>query len=401
VSTGVLRCALLGAGPALLAAVLPGAVGAAPTANTAELDPGTCGQILQVGSDPTASSSPTPSFLLRGDGGLSSYVVSIDGVEIGRFDSTNGAIVCIPTTTPLVDGPHMLTGVEIRPHPGDPVTPLHFSVDTVPPAPPSQPVISDYTDSGVQGDGITSYARVNFTGTARPGEPVHVYRNGITVLGGAITEADGRWSATSVPLADGTWSISAVTLDSAGNRSSFSGATMLTVDRTPPVAPDAPVLDEAAGGPSAVKGVAAPDVARILVFGDGTQLGSATPDQGRAWRFALESLAPGSHEIAVAAADAADNVTPLSSTLTVIVEPPAPPPQPVQGPPPDPGPAPPPEPAPPPPEPAPPPPPDPDPTPPAPELPPPSAPFEIEPRSAPPDFAPPAGPRAPPPRRSP
>jgi hypothetical protein len=371
--------------------LFPAALGAAPEANTAELDPGACGQILQIGSDPAASSSPTPSFLLRGDGGLSSYVVSIDEKEIGTFDSTNGAIVCVQTTTPLADGPHVLTGVEIKPHPGDLVTPLRFSVDTVPPAPPTRPVISAYTDSGVAGDGVTSHARVNFTGTARPGEPVHVYRNGITVIGGAITEPDGRWSVTSVTLTDGTWSIAAVTLDSAGNRSSFSGGTMLTVDRTPPAVPGAPVLDAADGGPAAVKGVAAPDVARILVFGDGAQIGSVTPDRGRAWRFALASLAPGTHQIAVAAADVADNVTPLSSALTVTVTVAAPPPspeQPVQAPPPpEPDPTPPPS--------------EPDPSPPAPELPPSSVPVEIEPRAAPPGIAPPAGPRAPPPRRTP
>jgi hypothetical protein len=265
-STCVRRCALLGAGPALFAVLFPGSLGAIPKANTAELDPGTCGQMLKVGSDPTASSSPTPSFLLHGDGGLSSYVISIDGNEIGTFDSTNGAIVCIQTTKVLADGPHVLTGVEIRPHPGHEVTPLHFSVDTVPPARPSRPVISNYTDSGVEGDGVTRHARVNFTGTARPGEPVHVYRDGVTVTAGAMTGADGRWSATTVPLGEGTWSIAAVTLDSAGNRSSFSDATTLTVDLTPPSVPGAPVLDEAGGGPSAVKGVAAADVARILVF---------------------------------------------------------------------------------------------------------------------------------------
>ena len=91
--------------------------------------------MLQVGSDPTASSSATPSFFLKGDGGLSSYVISIDGIELGTFSSTGRAIVCIKVTRPLADGPHLLTGVELRPHPTYVVAPFAFSVDTVPPAP--------------------------------------------------------------------------------------------------------------------------------------------------------------------------------------------------------------------------------------------------------------------------
>jgi hypothetical protein len=59
----------------LLAVVLPGAVAAAWPTNTIELDDGSCGHILRVGSDATASSSATPTFLLYGNGGLSSYVM--------------------------------------------------------------------------------------------------------------------------------------------------------------------------------------------------------------------------------------------------------------------------------------------------------------------------------------
>ena len=57
--------------------VLAGSAVAALT-NTAQLDNGTCGRNLQLGSDKTASKSATPSFLMAGDGGLSSYLAFVD-----------------------------------------------------------------------------------------------------------------------------------------------------------------------------------------------------------------------------------------------------------------------------------------------------------------------------------
>ena len=57
--------------------------GVAAVTNTAQLDNGTCGRNLQLGSDKTASTSATPSFLIAGDGGLSSYRAFVDGA-LGR-----------------------------------------------------------------------------------------------------------------------------------------------------------------------------------------------------------------------------------------------------------------------------------------------------------------------------
>src|SRR5262249_38671403 len=51
----------------------------ARTTNVAQLDDGTCGRNLQIGSDKTSSSTATPQFLLWGDGGASRYDIFIDG----------------------------------------------------------------------------------------------------------------------------------------------------------------------------------------------------------------------------------------------------------------------------------------------------------------------------------
>src|SRR6266511_169813 len=73
--------------------------------NTAQLDNGLCGRNLQLGSDKTASSSATPSFLLAGDGGLSSYQAFVDGAPVGVFYSDGYANVCVYTSVPLANGP--------------------------------------------------------------------------------------------------------------------------------------------------------------------------------------------------------------------------------------------------------------------------------------------------------
>ena len=45
--------------------------------NNVQLDNGYCGHNLRIGSDPKASTSNKPSFVLYGDGGLSKYTVKI------------------------------------------------------------------------------------------------------------------------------------------------------------------------------------------------------------------------------------------------------------------------------------------------------------------------------------
>jgi hypothetical protein len=318
--------------------LVPGDIGGASQLNTVELDTGVCGQFLQLGSDKTASSSPTPTFVLRGDGGLSSYAIAVDGTPLGTFYSTGTAIVCIDVTEPLADGPHQLTGTELAPHAGWVVTPFAFSVDTVPPDHPSKPILSAYSDSGVAGDGITSSRRVNFTGTGAAGFPVQIMRNDGAGIGGATADSDGRWSATTVTLADGTYTITAVTLDRAGNRSARSGGTQLTIDSKPPATPATPTLDDNPGESAPVlRGTATSDVATIYVVCDQVQIGTAAPDGAGNWRFRLTELADGTHTLAVSASDAAGNTTPLSGALTVDLgspPPPPPPPPPAPAPPP-------------------------------------------------------------------
>ena len=223
----------------VLAAVMLGipTTGSAWVLNQVQLDDGTCGHNLQIGSDVTASSSATPSFLLFGDGSKASYAVKIDGASIGTFSSDMFANVCIQDTTTLAQGAHTLTASELAPTPSNSVTPFKFSVDTVAPSPPSMPALASYSDSGVVGDNLTKFNNPALVGTAPLGASVIAYDAGAPGVGGAIVDSTGHWTIRTIPLANGTHPISVRAEDEAGNLSSATGALQLRVDTTPPSVP--------------------------------------------------------------------------------------------------------------------------------------------------------------------
>src|SRR5438067_802224 len=126
----------------ILVALMLAGSGSAWTLNEVQLDTNYCRENLQIGSDKTASHTATPSFLLSGDGGLSSYTIFIDGASIGTWRSDGYGNVCIYDTLPLAEGAHVLTGNELSPHSTYTTIPLNFSVDTVLPPAPTTPALS-------------------------------------------------------------------------------------------------------------------------------------------------------------------------------------------------------------------------------------------------------------------
>jgi fibronectin type 3 domain-containing protein len=290
----------------------------ARTTNVANLDDGTCGRNLQVGSDKTASASATPTFLLWGDGGLSRYDAFIDGAYIGTFNSDGWANVCITTAVPLADGPHVLTANELQPHSTYKATPFNFSVDTVVPAQPSAPVISSYSDSGAPGDHVTMYRNVNFTGSSDPNVSIQLY-NGVTVIGGAKADTTGHWSATTSTLVDKTYTVTAAAFDSAGNRSALSGSFALTVDGTAPTGPIASPTDGATVAGTVNIGVNVADnvgVWKVDFKVDGTTKTTVgAPPWSYAWSSA--SVANGAHTLSAVTTDTAGNTATSSVTVNV------------------------------------------------------------------------------------
>ena len=243
------RVAALGFVIALVCVALGVGGAGAWTTNLVQLDNGTCGQNLQVGSDRTASKSATPSFWIMGDGGLSKYDVSIDGLFVGSFGSDMYANVCVRTSSRLSDGSHVLTGRETSPH-SVALSSLAFSVDTIAPSAPSAPALASWSDTGTVGDNVTSYRQVTLLGRSQPLMAVQVYANG-AMVGGARADNAGNWSAATTALTDGTYNTTAAAIDNAGNKSPLSAAATLTISQsttttaTTPAAPTGLVLASA------------------------------------------------------------------------------------------------------------------------------------------------------------
>ena len=141
--------------------------------NHAMLDDGTCGQVLQLGSDITASRSSTPSFLLGGTA-LSSYSMAIDGVSIGTFNSDQYSHVCVRDTIvfarrcPPADG----QGTEAErceqplPRSRRPSTRLRRRRRT-------GSVLISRPSTGVIGDNVTTVTNLRIDGFGTVGAPIY------------------------------------------------------------------------------------------------------------------------------------------------------------------------------------------------------------------------------------
>ncbi len=282
-----------------------------------------CGQNLQVGSNVTASGSTTPSFLLNGDGGLSSYAASIDGKSLGTFKSDGYGNVCIEDTSPLSEGSHQLTAQELAPRPSNVVSPFTFEIDAVPLAPPSGLVLDPGSDTGIAGDDTTAYPNPDIDGLSLPSVPIFVF-DGARLVGGALARASGQWTVATDPLPNGVNELTAVTVNPAGVESVPSSPLSVTVITTPPTAPPAPTLDPASGSGNTsnvsnptIDGVGTLAQAPITIYLDGSAIGTTTTDGAGNWRFTLPVLAAGAHSVAVTVSDVAGNVSALSATLAL------------------------------------------------------------------------------------
>jgi fibronectin type 3 domain-containing protein len=303
--------------------LMPG-VGSAFTLNGSQLDYGYCGQDLQLGSDQTASSSATPSFVMTGDGSAASYQMFIDGAPIGTFNSDTSGNVCIRTTAPLANGAHVLTGNELRPNSGNGVPAFNFSVDTVPPPAPSGPTLAFTSDTGVKGDNITSFHNFTITGTSATGAGISgvsaYWSAGSRFFGGAAPSGTGTWSIVGSVPSDGTYVFQAQATDEAANVSPLSAGVTVTVDSTPPTssltspAPGATVsgtVNVAANAADTGSGVAS-----VAFQVDGvTQATDTTGPYTFAWNSA--GVGNGQHTLKEIATDVAGNTSNSSVTVNV------------------------------------------------------------------------------------
>ena len=201
----------------------------------------------------------------------------------------------------------------------------------------SAPDLADASDTGrSNADNLTASTTPTFTGTADPGATVVLHdSDGTTVLGtGTADNATGAWSITTTgPLSEGTHTITAQATGPSGVAGVASAGLVVTIDTSPP-GTSTPALDPASDTGSSnsdgltadntptFTGVTEPGSSVTLYDTDDTTVigtGLADAVTGR-WSITASALADGGHTVSAQATDAAGNVGPVSSGLTITID---------------------------------------------------------------------------------
>lgn len=272
--------------------------------------------VVVVPADGSVTADSTPAVSGTSQPGTT-VTVSVDGVPVGTAPADGLGAWTLAATTPLADGPHVVTAVasQATGAPSLPSAPSTFTVDT---AAPAAPVVT-----APAAGSVVPTATPVVGGTAEPGSTVAVVVDGAPV-GSTTADGSGSWTLPlTTPLADGAHTVAATATDAAGNASLPSSTNAFTVDT---VGPPAPVVVSPAVGQ--VTGDSTPTVTgtaeagtTVTVVVDGAPVGTTTADGTGAWSFDVPTaLADGAHAVRATATDAAGNVSPASSTNVFTVD---------------------------------------------------------------------------------
>ncbi len=229
--------------------------------------------------------------------------------------------------SPLAEGVHHLTaketnaaGVASSQSPA-----FTLTIDTTAPAAPTGLTLAASSDTGTQGDLITSITTPVISGIGTSGDTVALYDGNQLV--GAATIAGGAWSITTSTLSSGGHVLHATETDVAGNVSTPSGTLGVTIDIVPP--PSTPAL--AAGSDSGALGDgitnhAAPVLTgtgssgdTVTLYDGGTAIGSATVSSG-AWSITAPTLIDGGHALTATETDVAGNTSTPTSAFSLTID---------------------------------------------------------------------------------
>ena len=277
------------------------------------------GSTISIYSD-NPSSTLLATATVAGDG---SYTVDIPG--------------------PLASGSHNITVTATDTAGNTSPASAAFSLQidsSAPGTPGAAPTFASADDSGSSNsDGITNQnTNLTFTGTAGTVEAsstVTIYDNGTAVA--TVTAAgDGSYTIDIAgPISDGAHSITITSTDPAGNESSASAATAITIDTSAPATPgSAPSLAAADDtGASNSDGITSQTSnltfsgtveanARVQIYNGGTPVGTPVTADGSG-NYTVDIAGPlgaGSHTITVAALDLAGNTSGTSPGMTLTID---------------------------------------------------------------------------------
>ncbi len=214
---------------------------------------------------------------------------------------------------------------------GQAAPPLVVEIDST--APAAAVVNSVSTDTGLEGDAVTSDRTLIVSGMAEVGASISLTRVGQGVVGTATADAQGDWSVdlTDTELGEGSHIFVASATDVAGNAGPASDDFKVVIDTTAPPVPVMTGIGDDTGQPGdqvtydptlEIYGTAEPNtVVTVTLEGTG-EVGAAEVDAEGNWTLDLtnEKLAEGTHRFSAIASDDAANASDASAVLTVIVD---------------------------------------------------------------------------------
>ena len=205
---------------------------------------------------------------------------------------------------------------------------------TATPASAGQPMLDPADDSGTAGDGITNVTKPKLTGTAAAGLAVQIrdLDSGQTLATG-VADNSGRYSlAPTASLTEKSYRLGAFAVDLAGNVSSPSATSVLTIRLTPPATPAAPFLladdDSGAKGdgltnvprPRLVGQAPANTTVLLLDTGSGRTLATGVSTAGGSYSLASpSSLTDGVYAFGIRFLDVAGNQSQASPAISLTI----------------------------------------------------------------------------------
>jgi hypothetical protein len=281
----------------------------------------------------TNDTTPT----LAGTAAANATISLYDNAGLVTTVVANGAGAWSYTTATLLDGVHIFTATATDAAGNVSLLSSAYTV-TVDTVAPAAPVITAITDDVapvtgvVTNGGATNDPTPTLAGTAAANSTVSIYDNGV-LLTTVTANGAGIWTYTTTGRTDGTHSFTATATDAAGNVSSLSTAYAVIVDTIAPAAPAitsvtddfAPVLGTVSNGgitndaTPLLTGTAAAN-ATIAIYDNGVLLSTTTANGAGAWNYTPVGLTDGSHSLTATAADAAGNVSGISTAYVITVD---------------------------------------------------------------------------------
>ncbi|EGW7140143.1 BapA prefix-like domain-containing protein [Salmonella enterica] len=240
-----------------------------------------------------------------------------------------------PLTSNLSEGLNVLTATATDAAGNSSPTSGVFSVtlDTLPPAQPDAPLISDNVAPVIGNNGATNDTTPTFSGTGEIGSTIILYNNG-SEIGRTTVGDNGSWNFTPAALTPGTYIITVTETDVAGNISPPSASVTFAVDTTAPANPVITFAEDNVGDvqnnvvSGATTGDNTPvihgtgDIGSVITLYNGSSvLGVVTVDETGAWTLPVTSaLLDGTYTLTAIAADAAGNSSGVSNSFTFTVD---------------------------------------------------------------------------------